>query len=118
MKEVRTGTQFKLGRNLETGADNEAPPGDWLGTHDLINLLSYRIQFLYLRHGALPHKSWIKKMPNDLPTTQSYGCSFCFVFLRWDFSVALYPLLELALVDHAGIKFRETRLPLPTSRSF
>ena len=74
MKEVRTGTQFKQGRNLETGTDN------WLGTYGLINLLSYTIQFLHLRYGTLPDKSQMKKMPNDLPTTQSHEGPFALLF--------------------------------------
>ena len=38
---------------------------------------------------------------------------FLFGFLRQDFSVALESVLELALVDQAGLKLTETHLPLP-----
>ena len=39
---------------------------------------------------------------------------FCFVlFLRQGFSVDLEPILELALVDQAGLELTEIRLPLP-----
>ena len=37
---------------------------------------------------------------------------FVFVSLRQDFSVALKPVLELALVHQAGLKLREIGLPL------
>ena len=35
------------------------------------------------------------------------------VFLRQGFSLALEPVLELALIDQAGLKLIEIRLPLP-----
>ena len=38
---------------------------------------------------------------------------YYYYFKRQDFSVALEPVLELALVDHAGLKVTEIRLPLP-----
>ena len=38
---------------------------------------------------------------------------FFFGFLRQGFSVALEPVLELALVDHAGLELIEICLPLP-----
>ena len=41
------------------------------------------------------------------------GVLFCFGFSRQGFSVALEPVLELALVDQAGLKLTEIRLPLP-----
>ena len=39
------------------------------------------------------------------------GC--CLFVLRQSFSVALEPVLELALVDQAGLDLTEIRLPLP-----
>ena len=36
-----------------------------------------------------------------------------FFFLRQGFSVALEPILKLALVDQAGLEFTEILLPLP-----
>ena len=36
-----------------------------------------------------------------------------FCFPRQGFSVALEPVLELALVDQAGLELTEIRLPLP-----
>ena len=36
-----------------------------------------------------------------------------FVFSRQGFSVGLEPVLELALVDQAGLELTEIRLPLP-----
>ena len=36
-----------------------------------------------------------------------------FVVLRQGFSVALVPVLELALVDQAGLELTEIHLPLP-----
>ena len=38
---------------------------------------------------------------------------FFLIFLRQGFSVALETVLELALVDQAGLEFTENRLPLP-----
>ena len=38
---------------------------------------------------------------------------FIFYFSRQGFSVALEPVLELALVDQAGLELTEIRLPLP-----
>ena len=38
--------------------------------------------------------------------------SFCFVFLRQGFSVASEPVLELALVEQAGLELKEIHLPL------
>ena len=38
---------------------------------------------------------------------------FCFVFSRQGFSAALEPVLELSLVDQAGLELTEIRLPLP-----
>ncbi len=38
---------------------------------------------------------------------------FLFCFSRQGFSVALEPVLELALVDQAGLELTEIRLPLP-----
>ena len=40
---------------------------------------------------------------------------FCFVFFfsRQGFSVALEPVLELALVDQAGLELTKIHLPLP-----
>ena len=50
-----------------------------------------------------------------------FVCLFLYVlllllllFLRQGFSVALEPVLELALVDQAGLKLTEIRLPLST----
>ena len=41
-------------------------------------------------------------------------CSVClFVCLKQGFSVALEPVLELALVDQAGLEHTEICLPLP-----
>lgn len=40
---------------------------------------------------------------------------FVFVFLRQGFSVALEAVLELALIDQAGLKITEICLPLPPS---
>ena len=39
--------------------------------------------------------------------------TFFFGFLRQGFSVALEAVLELALVDQAGLELTEIRLPLP-----
>ena len=39
---------------------------------------------------------------------------FLFLFLKQGFSVALEPVLELALIDQAGFKLKEIRLPLPS----
>ena len=44
-------------------------------------------------HGLLPH--------------------FFFGFSRQGFSVVLEPVLELTLVDQAGLELTEIRLPLP-----
>ena len=38
---------------------------------------------------------------------------FTFDFSRQGFSVALEPVLELALVDQAGLELTEIHLPLP-----
>ena len=38
---------------------------------------------------------------------------FCFGFLRQGFSVAFEPVLELVLVDQAGLELTEICLPLP-----
>ena len=38
---------------------------------------------------------------------------FLFVFLRQGFPVALEPVLELALIDQAGLALIQIRLPLP-----
>ena len=38
---------------------------------------------------------------------------FGFGFMRQDFPVALEPVLELALVDQAGLALTEIHLPLP-----
>ena len=38
---------------------------------------------------------------------------FCFVFLRQGFSIALEPVMELALVDQASLELRAIRLLLP-----
>ena len=37
----------------------------------------------------------------------------CFSFSRQGFSVALEPVLELAIVEQAGLKLTEIHLPLP-----
>ena len=42
-----------------------------------------------------------------------YFILFYFIFLRQGFSVALVPVLELALVDQAGFILTEICLPLP-----
>ena len=38
---------------------------------------------------------------------------FCFLFFKIGFSVALNPILELALVDWAGLELTEIHLSLP-----
>ena len=38
---------------------------------------------------------------------------FFLIFLRQGLSVALESVLEIALVDQAGLEFTENRLPLP-----
>ena len=40
-------------------------------------------------------------------------CVLLLLFLRQGFSVALEPVLELALVDQTGLKLTEIHLPLP-----
>ena len=45
--------------------------------------------------------------------TLYYYYYYYFGFSRQGFSVALEPVLELVLVDQAGIEFTEIRLPLP-----
>ena len=45
---------------------------------------------------------------------RTYQLSFAIVVvLRQDLSVALEPVLVLALVDQVGLKLREIHLPLP-----
>ena len=41
----------------------------------------------------------------------TYFLFVCFDFPRHGFSVALGPILELALVDQAGLEFTEIHLP-------
>ena len=64
-----------------------------------------------------------------LPTTVSYGPKatlgivhnileiafvfLCCIFMRQGFSVALESVLELSLVDHAGLEIPESLQPLP-----
>ena len=42
----------------------------------------------------------------------SFVVVVCFVFSRLGFSIAVEPVLELALVDQAGSELTEIRLPL------
>ena len=46
-------------------------------------------------------------------TTYGFFVLFCFGFWRHGFSVALEAVLELALVDQAGLELTEILLPLP-----
>ena len=47
------------------------------------------------------------------PFVLFWGAVGFLVFLRQGFSVALEPVLELALVDQASLELTEIRLPLP-----
>ena len=42
-----------------------------------------------------------------------FVCLFLFLFLETGFCVALKPVLELALVEQAGLELTEICLPLP-----
>ena len=53
---------------------------------------------------------------NSSSTANSKKCQdflYCFVSSRQGFSIALEPVLELAVVDQAGLKLTEIHLPLP-----
>ena len=39
---------------------------------------------------------------------------YCLFFLRKSFSIALYTVLKVALVDQAGLEPKEIHLPLPS----
>ena len=49
----------------------------------------------------------------SLQFTQESQTFFFFYFSRQGFSVALEPVLELALVDQAGLELTKIHLPLP-----
>ena len=57
-------------------------------------------------------RSWVVKPPCRVGYSFFLFFSF-FLFSRQGFSVALIPVLDLALVDQAGLKLTEIRLLLP-----
>ena len=57
-------------------------------------------------------KSMLHPLELELETFFLLFC-FCFCFSRQGFSVALEPVLELALVDQAGLEHTEIYLSLP-----
>ena len=48
-----------------------------------------------------------------VPSDPSYSCVINFGYSRQGFSVALKPVLALALVDHTSLELTEIQLPLP-----
>ena len=61
-------------------------------------------------HGIVLHS----RLHIDYSTSEaSWDCCCFFVFSRQGFSVALYAVLELDLVDQAGLKLKKILLPLP-----